>query len=617
MALVRLDFEPGIKRDRTRHSAGFTYWDCDLVRFLQGKPQTIGGWTKLSSTAMLGVARDMLQWRSLTGSRLLGVGTHLKYYIFQGTTPYDVTPIRSTTAAGEITFSASNGSSTITVTDTNHGAIDGDFVTFSGAASLGGNITAAVLNQEYQLTYVNANSYTITATATANASDTGNGGASVVGAYQINVGRDTTVAALGFGSGPFGAGFFGRGGGTTPQLLSARVWSSDTFGEDLVHCVREGGIYYWDFTSGTSARSVALSSLSGANGAPTVVGSLLVSDQDRHCIVFGSDPFDDVGVYNPLLIRWCDRENIAEWIDSTTNTAGSWLLSSGNEIVAAVQTKQQIVILTDTSVYGMQFVGAPYTFAIAPLSEGTTIIGPKALTVVADIVMWMGTETFWIYDGVTRELECPVKSYIFDRLNRTQALKVYAGRNTAHNEVWWFYASENSDNVDSYVVYNYAQNIWYYGSLARTCWSDAGVWGYPMACDQSGYVYYHEFGMNDGSQNPAVGINAYIESAPFEIGEGDEFAFIHRIIPDMTFRDSTGSPTATMTLKARRYPGSGVGQTDSGSVTQTSAVVEAFTERLDVRIRGREFQMKVESNSENVEWRLGTPRVDVEMDGME
>lgn len=618
MALTKLVFRPGINRETTAYANEGGWWDSNLVRFRAGKPESIGGWTRYTLSPLLGTGRSLLTWTALDGSVYTGCGTNLKYYILSGGSVNDITPIRATTAPGGVTFAATNGSSTITVTDTLHGCVAGDFVTFSGAVSLGGNITATVLNKEYQVTtIVDVNSYQFTATATANASDTGNGGASVVGAYQINVALDTAVAGTGWGSGAWSRGTWGSGTRTTVPIAQLPIWSQDSFGEDLIFCLQNGRIYYWDKSAGLTTRGVELQTLPGAQAVPTVSRLIMISERDRHVIAFGCDPEGDPGVQDPLTIRFSDQENLAEWRTLSTTTAGELRIGTGSAIVAAVQTKQQILVFTDVSIHAMQYIGAPFTFGIQEVSSSVSIIAPNAAVAVGDTVYWMGSNEFYAYDGAAMQIPCDVKEYVFSNLNISQSLKIYAGHCSSFAEVWWFYPSASSSENDKYVVYNYEQRIWYYGVLSRTAWLDRNVLQYPLAVSPDGYVYYHESGLNDGSANPPVPIEPYIESSVIDIGDGDQFMFATRIIPDLTFRNSTNAaPTATVTLKARNFPGGNFTSSESNAVVKTTSIpVEQFTDQVFIRMRGRSMSFRIESNQTNTSWRLGDPRLDVRTDG--
>ena len=616
MALQKLQFRPGIVRDTTDYSNSGGWRDGDKIRFRMGYPETIGGWTKLTTSTMLGTCRDLHTWTSLTGTNFVSAGTNLKLYVLDGTDPIDVTPIRAITGAGDATFAASNGSTIITVSDTNHGCFLGDFVTFSSATSLGGAITAIVLNKEYQVTSVpTANTYTITTAVAANASDTGNGGSNTVATYQINTGLDAAATGSGWGAGVWSRGTWSSSADVAISGASLRLWSMDNFGEDLLANHRGGGIYYWDTSAGTNSRAVNITSISGS-AQPQVANIVLVSERDRHVIAFGCDPETDPGVIDPLTIRFSSQESFTVWNASSTTTAGELRIGTGSEIVAAVQTKQQVVVFTDRSVTAMQYIGEPFTFGLTEVSTNTSIVAQNAAVAVGDSVYWMGDGVFYKYDGNVSLLNCPVEEYIFDNLNYAQVSKVVAASNSKFTEVWWFYPSKNSINNDSYVVYNYAENVWCYGTLDRTAWDENGISGYPIAASPDGNIYFQENGLSDGSTNPPSAISSYIESSAIEIGDGEQFMFIGRVLPDLSFRNSTSSPEATFTISARDYPGANFGQTDSGGAVQTAtSPVEQFTEQLFFRLRGRSIALKVASSAVDTQWRLGTPRVDMRSDG--
>lgn len=619
MPLTKLQFRPGINRETTDYTNEGGWYDCNRIRFRDGAPETIGGWAKYTTEVFAGTCRALIGWRTLDGSQFLGVGTNLKYYLNQGGVYYDITPLRATTVAGAVTFAATNGSATITVSDISHGALVGDFVTFSGAVSLGGNITAAVLNREYEIqTVIDADSYTITATATANSSDSGDGGAAVVGAYQINIGLDTSVIGNGWGAGPWGAGGWGDPADTSVAGAQLRLWSHTPYGEDLVFNPRGGGIYYWDRGSGLTARGVTLASLVGATATPTVANIVLLSERDRHLMAFGCDDEFTTGVLDPLLIRFSSQESLTSWQSLPTNTAGSLRISSGSEIIAAVQTRQVILVLTDVGVHTVQFVGPPFTFGLSEIASGTTIAGPNAAVSVGDEVYWMGQGEFYRFSGLVQQVPCGVKSYVFNDINEDQYYKVTSGHNSAFGEVWWFYPSADSQENDRYVVYNYTQNLWHYGEIVRTAWLDRGILDTPTAASTDQYLYSHEVGVSDGSTNPATALGSYIESSPIDLDEGDRFMFIRRMIPDVTFTRSTQvtPPTATMTIKMRNFPGGGYVGTNARLITQTASVpIEEFTEQVYLRLRGRSAIFRMESACACTAWRLGSPRVEIRTDG--
>ena len=558
--------------------------------------------------------------------------------------------VNSTTAASH-SNSASVTCATLTVTSSvSHRARSNDFVTFSGALTLNGVITAAVLNQEYQITrivsltvfQVEARSVStipeITTTSGLNptfvfatTSDNGNGGGSSVGSYQINTGLDTSVGGTGWGAGDWGGEGNGGTSGTTGNITGwgdasslvtggsrLRIWTHDNFGEDLLINARNEGIFYWDKTTGTSSRAVALNSLSGSNQAPVIAKKIIVSDNNRHIIAFGCDPQGSgAGEQDPLLIRFSSQESLTDWAAETTNTAGDLRLSSGSEIVTAIETRQQILVFTDVSLHAMQFLGPPFVFGINTVSENITTASPMCAVAVNDSVFWMGRNEFYVYSGAVERIPCTVKDYVFSDFNEDQIEKVSAATNSSFSEVWWFYPSASSEENDRYVVFNYAQQIWYYGVLNRTFWIDQGVDKTPLAASSDHYLYSHEVGFDDGSTVPASAITSRIESSQMSLGDGDQFAFLSRIIPDITFRNSTTTtPAVTFTLGVRNFPGGQYLNTDASSVGKTSSVpVEQFTTEVRTRLRGRSFNLKIESTETKMGWRLGTPRVEIRPDG--
>ncbi len=646
MPMTKLTFKPGLNRERTFASNEGGWYAADKVRFRFGLPEKIKGWVKRSEASFLGSCRALHAWTSLNLDSYLGIGTSSKYYIDFGTTLYDITPLRTTTSAGEVTFSASNASSTLVVTDTAHGAQQGDFVTFSGAVALGGGgtITAAILNQEYKIDLVvDANTYNITARAVAsvaditvdgqytptavaaNASDTGNGGGSVVGAYQINTGLDSTIFGSGWGAGVWNAADHGWGEAATTivQQGTLRIWTHDNFGEDLLLNVRDGGIYYWDKSSGLTNAAVDITSLAGANSTPTVSKHVLVSDRDRHVLAFGCDTEANPGVQDPLAIRFSSQESLTDWAATATNTAGELRLGSGSEIVSVVETRQQILVFTDKSLYAMQYLGPPFTFGVNVVSENTSIISPLSTVAVQDNVFWMGDGEFYAYGGTVNKIPCSVKDYVFDDINRDQLEKIFAALNASNSEVWWFYPSSGSDNVDSYVLYNYVDRVWSYGTLARTAWLDRGINSFPIAASVDGYLYDHERGYDDGSTNPASAISSFIQSSPITLGDGERFAFIRRLLPDISFLDSSNQTAQTLfTLKANNFPGGDFLQSSANNVTLSNVAadenalpVQQYTNQINMRLRGRSISLRIDSTDTGLGWRLGTPSIDVRLDG--
>ena len=620
MPLQKTVFRPGINREGTAYDNEGGWFDCNLVRFRKGRPEKFGGWQKVTDNTYQGTARALHAWIALEGTKYLGVGTHLKYYVQDGSAFNDITPIRSTTSAGDVTFSATNGSSEITVADTAHGAVKNDFVTFSGAASLGGNVTAAVLNQEYQIdSIVNANSYKITAkdssgtTITANASDSGNGGSSVVGAYQVNVGLDVYVPGTGWGLNGWGEGAFGQAAAlsSTNQL---RLWTHDNFGEDLIINQRNDGIFRWLESGGTSTRAVELSQISGANLVPTKALQVITSEVDRHLIVLGADPISGTsrtGTIDPMLIAFSDQENALEFEPKSTNTAGSLRLSSGSSIIGAVKARQEVLVWTDTALYSMQFVGPPFTFAVNLINEGTGLVAPKAAVTAPSAVFFMSYNNFYFYNGSVNTLPCSVHNYVFNDINLTQSFKIHAFTIKDKNEVGWFYCSANSETIDRYVIYNYSEQLWFYGQLTRTAWLDSGIENFPRAAGNS-YLYQQELGFDDDG-SPMTGV--FIESSDFDLGDGEQFAFARRIIPDFKFIENQNNCSVNVVVKTRNFPG------DSLSTNSTSEITSS-TQQSFIRARARQMALRVESNDDatdngnlGVGWRLGATRIDIKADG--
>ena len=613
MPLKKLTLKPGVNKENTRYANEENGWyECDKVRFRQGTPEKIGGWQRISANTFLGVCRSLWNWVTLGGLNLLGVGTNLKFYIERGGTYYDITPIRATTTLGTNPFTG-NGTTTVTVTAPSHGAITGDFVTFSGVTGT----YASVLNAQFQITVVNINSYTITTPSVVAAGATG--GSAVSAAYQINVGPEFVAPLVGWGAGTWGAGTWGTGGTSNSTL---RLWSQSNFGEDLVFGPRGGAMYYWDATSGVSTRAVELSTLAGASGVPTVQNFIFVSDINRFVFAFGCNDYGSA-VQDPMLIRWSAQESAVNWTPAATNQAGSLRLSHGSELVSAIQTRQELVVFTDSALYSLQYNGSELVWGAQLLGDNLSIVGQNAVAVGSGVVYWMGVDKFYAYDGRVQTLPCDLRRYVFQDFNQTQAQQVFAGTNEGFNEVWWFYCSANSTTVDRYVVFNYLEKIWYYGELARTAWLDSGLIDYPIAATYANNIVQHENGVDDNTTGTPTAIEAYIESSEFDIEDGQHFGFVWRMLPDVTFTGSTAqNPSAVMTLIPMKGSGSGFndpqseGGSSSASVTRTATVpIEQFTNIVYIRVRGRQMIMKMASTGLGVTWQLGHPRIDVRMDG--
>jgi hypothetical protein len=701
MPLQKILFKSGIVKENTRYTTEGGWYEADKIRFRQGNPEVIGGWEPYSASTYQGVCRSLWNWVLLDGKNIVGVGTNLKFYLENGGAFYDITPIRETSTINNNPFVATNGSATITVTDTSHGAITGDFVTFSGATGLGGNITAAVLNAQYQITVLTVNTYTFTATATANATDASGspgGGASVVATYQISVGPAAEIPLVGWGSGGWGSGTWGNGQASASAL---RLWNQVNYGEDLVYSPRGGGLYYWDAGGGLTTRGVLLNSLGGTvtftsasptvvtstilytegaalqfaattslptgisaattyyvfevNGltfklldsagaavntsstgtgvyisllvdVPTIVNNLTVSDTSRFVITFGCNDYGSATL-DPMLIRWSAQDDIYNWTPDPTNQAGFIRISHGSEIVSVVQTRQEVVIFTDSAIYSLQYLGPPYVWVPQLLGDNISIMSTNAAIIASGVIYWMGVDKFYVYDGRVNTLNCDLRRFVFGDLNQQQALQVFAGTNEGFNEVWWFYCSANSSAVDRYVIYNYLEKIWYYGTMERTAWLDSGLQTIPIAAKYNSSLYTgnlinHETGLNDNTTGTAVAIDAYISSSEFDIGDGHNFGFVWRVLPDLTFENAENTPagavpSVSMTLQGLANSGSGVTSTASQPVSKSSTYVitEQFTGQIFTRMRGRQMIFKISSNQVNTCWQLGAPRIDIRPDG--
>ena len=622
MPLLRLFLKPGIDKQNTEYGAEGGWIDGDYIRFRYGLPEKIGGWTEFdgNSPNFVGLASEVFTWNDLSGSPYMALGTNRKLYVFYGGAWADITPIRVTTAAGDVTFAAVNGSPTITVTDTSHGAIQGDFVTFSGvsAGGLGGAITQAILQSEFEITQVlSVNSYTITAPVNANSSDVGNGGAAVVGQYQINVGSPVNYNDFGWGTGTWGLSTWG-----TPRppsaglLLFARVWQFDTFGQVLIAQLADGAIYEWDPSSGLTVRATAIS------GAPTKSTYALVSTPDRHLVCFGTETtIGTPATQDPMFVRFSNQEDRNQFVESATNTAGGQRLTDGSRIITAVRSRGQILIWTDTSLHGQQYVGPPYTFGFQQLGANCGCIGAHAAVDVNGVSYWMSLDAFYVFDGTVKKLPCTVQDFVFKDLNFTQGFSINAGVNTQFNEVTWWYASADSTYIDRFVTYNYLENVWSVGSMARTSWVDLGTFSKPIAADydpdSTAATLTTIYGLTAGRSqvyNQEVGYNAngspiesYITSGYFDLGDGDNMMLMSRFIPD--FKNQLGN--LTVRLRLRAYPQASVvpSSLDPYTVTPT-------TQKIDTRARGRQISLTIESTAADTNWRYGTMRVDIQPDGL-
>ena len=643
MPLQPLQFRPGLNKEVTTLAGKGGWFDCDKIRFRGGFPEKIGGWAALSYNTFLGVARSLWNWVTLKGFNILGVGTNLKFYVEDGGVYYDITPIRNTTAAGDVTFSAvtvAPFSSTITVTDTSHGCNTGDFVTFSGvdASGLGGNITQAILQQEYQVTVVNANTYTIQARVVSpigapgaavlsNASDSGNGGATVVGAYQINTGAAIYTVGTGWGTGTWSRGTWGSGF-SVGIGLQLRLWSQSNYGEDLLFSPRGGALYLWQPGAGTNPAYGTRGTLVSGTDVPSQISQILVSDATRIVIAFGSSDYGAYGTaaFDPMLIRWSAQEDYLDWTPTATNQAGSYRLSRGSDIIGALQTRQEILVWTDAALYSMQYLGPPLVYGFNLIADNISLVSPNAIATGSGITFWMGTDKFYVYSGRVEPLVCSVWKYVYDDINLDQGFQFLAGTNERFNEVWWYYCSEDSNTIDRYVIYNYVDNAWYYGNLSRTAWLDSPLRDYPQAATLGNIIVFHEAAVDDGTTNPPSAISSYIQSADFDIANGDKYGFVWRMIPDITFNgsmtQSSTDPAVKFKMRPRKNPGAPYKVSNAPTVestqnynTEKTYEVQEFTQLVYTRVRGRQMAFRIESDTLGTQWQLGVPKLDIRPDG--
>ena len=728
--LQKLQFRPGINREGTTLANEGGWYAGDKIRFRSGQVEKIGGWTLdggqvSTGNSYIGVARSLKNWIGLNGYNYLGIGTNQKIYIQQGLSGviYDITPIRAVSSAGAATFAATNGSSVLIVTQTGHNAQSGDFVSYTGAVTLGGNVTAAILNQAqgYQVTYISSTQYSITVSVVANSSDTGNGGGSTVATFQITSGSAVYTQNAGWGSGGWGGvnvGYSSVGWGlSAPAGLGVgsqlRLWSQSNYGQNLVFNPRGGGIYYWVVDTNPNVYNVAQvmsptntntqnsvaywRTDAGVAACPTICNFVMVSDASRFVLAFGTDTLGN-GIQNPMLVSWSDQQNITVWYPAITNQAGNYTLSRGSQIVTAVQTRQEIVVFTDVALYSMQYLGAPYVWGFNILADNISIMGPNAAVAVNNVTYWMGKDKFFMYSGQVQTLPCTLREYVFQDINQTQAYQFFSGINEGFNEIWWFYCSANSLVIDKYVIYNHLEQTWYYGNLTRTAWADTPLRGYPTAagyapvttltqavgltdstiyiaskgnfptagvvdidaeriiytgststsltgCSRGAYgtvtsvhssgvtvtdigvvqsgIIYHESAVDNGTANPPVALDSYIQSSDFDIGDGHNFGFVWRMIPDISFNGSTvNNPKVTFTVLPRQNPGAQYGSSDLPIVTsgqnyvgQSTYEVQQFTQYAYCRIRGRQMALVITSSDVGVQWQLGVPRIDIKPDG--
>lgn len=722
--LAKIKINPGINRDSTNYANSGGWFDCDYIRFRNGLPEKIGGWTRVyaNQTALIGKCRKMYDWSDIVGNSYLAIPTNIKFYVDNSANIIDITPLRRSLTLANNPIATTNTSNTIVITDVNHGAVIGDYVTISGSSNVNGILTTQI-NKEFLISNViNANAYSVTTTGTATSTGSG-GGASVVAKYQFHPGTTTSVVFAGWGSGPWGgvAGSYGWGFGpdTTITTYYSGLWTVDNYGEDMIACPRDltngvvlgtspisttntsntvtvtqinhgltsntaiiiggvdsdiggipavqingthtitvananaftfttsnvatssstggtgAGLYtssliYWDITD-ADGPAVSFSNLGSAYAKlymPYVATEVMVSDQNRQVICFGCNPYDTNQAQDKMTIRWSDSNDPTNWdIADTTKTSGEQRLSSGSFIVTAAQNREEILIWTDASLFTMSYVGPPYGYGFNLVGSNFDIIGPNSKVISGSVAYWMGTNNFYMYNGKIEPMPCTVRDYVFLDISIDDGDKVYCSSDSGNNEIIWFYPSESqgpagSREVDRYVVYNYVEEAWYYGSLARTAWIDRRGHDTPRAVSIDGYLYNQESGFDDGSTSPPSPINAYIQSSPIEIEDGNNFLFINRVIPDLTFRNSTtnsgSQPSVQFTIKPQDYPGAAIGVGDERTVTRNASAtlnVNRFTNQVFTRLRARSVALRVESDETGVSWRLGVPRFDMRQDG--
>ena len=644
MPLSKLIFKPGVNRDQTNYASEGGWYETQWVRFRSGFPEKMGGWEPKNLTAYNGAARSLFSWSTTDNNILLGIGTNTKMYVSVGTSLFDITPIRATftSPATNNCINTTVGSRVITVNISGYGGITGDFVTISGVTGNPGGIPNAEINAEHQITYVNGASFTITVTTAATSTVSNQGGTGITAVFDINSGFETTTAGYGWGTGAWGRLTWGSGS-TTPIYFPARLIFQDKFNNDLIFNIQNSFIYYWQYTDDFNTRAVLMANISGAVAVPQQVGKILFAPSG-HLLAFACTNYDAsasgpnyLGTYDPLLIRWANVDadigpDPLNWQPTLTNTAGYLRLSIGSRIVAALRTKQEILVWTDVSLSSLQFLGTSEVFGLQEVSSATTIFGSNTVIAANNVVYWMGNDKFYTYSGRVDTLPCTLRQYIFNDINRTQQGIFFAGQNGEFSEVIWFYCSENSNEIDRYVIYNYSENIWYFGNLERTAWIDTGVIDYPVAA-KDGYAYLHEYGINDGQPNnaPPLPIPAYIQSADIDIEDGDKYMLIRRVIPDVNFNNSettnpvTGAtivPEVLMTVGVRNFPGAASsttnaeGQTTAKDVVTSTATIDQYTNQVFIRARGRQMNFKISSNNVGTQWQLGMPRVDARPDGL-
>jgi hypothetical protein len=612
--LQRLTFKPGVNRDQTNYAGEGGFFECDKIRFRSGFPQKIGGWLRYGIFNLAGVCRQMYNYITTNSDNIMGLGTSQKLYLEVGQNLVDVTPIRITfsTPDTDNCFNTTNGSTTVRVNILTHGAVNGDWVTFSGVVGPVNGIPASELNAEFQVTLVDTDNFDITVATAATSTGTG-GGTTIDAAFQINIGSPDGTYGYGWGAGVWSRG--GWGSGTiTPLFIPQRDWFMDNFDNDLIANIRQGPIYIWEYDGTFTSRAVLLSSLPGASAVPVQAMQTMVSQNDKHLLAFGAVPFGStsIGDFDPLLIRWADQDNPVQWTPTPTNSAGFIRVSRGSRIVRALPTRQETLVFTDSHLYSLQFTGNTDVFALQELSDNISVAGPRACATANNVTYWMGTDKFYAYSGRVETLPCSLRNHVFLNLNYDQIEQIVSGTNEAWQEIWWFYPTANSQTNDAYVIYNYLEKIWYYGSLERTAWIDSGLRQYPQAVGGD-KVYNHEQGVDDD----ILPMNSFITTNDFDIGDGENFLLIKRILPDLSFEGSTAAnPQVLMTVRPRNFSGSNYINANQPQVTLgTTVPVEQYTEQVFIRARARQMGFKIQSTDLGVQWQLGAPRLDGRTDG--
>lgn len=609
--LQRLQFKPGVNRDQTNYAGEGGFYECDKIRFRSGFPQKLGGWLRYGLFELVGICRQMYEYISTNSDDIMCLGTNEKAYLEVGANLIDITPIRATftTPDTDNCFDTTNGSTTVRVSIVGHGATDGSWVTFSGVVGPVNGIPASELNAEFKITYIDTDNFDITVTTAATSTGSG-GGTAITAAFQINIGPTVSLIGYGWGSGTWGRGTWGSGT-IVPVVTPQRDWWFDNFDNDAVMNIRNGAIYYWEYTASFNTRAVLLSSLSGANEVPTEAMQILVSQNDKHLLAFGCTPYGG-GSFDPLLIRWANQDDPVEWEPAVTNSAGFIRVSRGSQIVRALPTRQEILVFTNSNLYSLQFTGTTDVFALQELADNISIMSPRACISANNVTYWMGQDKFYAYSGRVETLPCTLRNHVFQNFNYDQADQVICGTNEGWHEIWWFYPTANSNTNNAYVVYNYLEKIWYYGTMSRTAWLDTALRQYPQAVGGY-YMYNHEQGVDDDT----TAMTSFITTNDFDVGDGENLLLIRRIIPDINFEGSTAaSPSVMLTMRPRNFPGSNYMTTNEPLVTLTNTVpVEQYTEQVFIRARARQMGFKIYSDGLGVQWQLGAPRLDGRPDG--